>query len=219
MTEREGPWSNLRSQCRLAREFRRLEAISAFEVSILVLMEQASCCTSVKTGSNFNWIPRLDFIGSVPTGEMERKGKETESGKFPSSFLLWIRSLCRRIENSDVVRDEGKSIAKFSMKESAWTWITARLDSFREKWFISMRANFLFLFLFFRCWWKVWQTNSWKIDESTVEEKQFFRGTVSVNWKLDILLNFSCYVSAKREQSFEIVYFALTFRRKCSCRD
>lgn len=83
MTEREGPWSNLRSQCRLAREFRRLEAISAFEVSILVLMEQASCCTSVKTGSNFNWIPRLDFIGSVPTGEERRgNGKRQVSVRF-----------------------------------------------------------------------------------------------------------------------------------------
>lgn len=169
----------------LAREFRRLEPISAFEVSILVLMEQASCCTSVKTGSNFNWIPRLDFIGRVPI----RRGEETElaeSGKFPARFLIVDPvSLSANREFLKRCSRRGKidSRENFSMKESTWLGSLRDLIRFEKNDLLACAecrtcsfANFLSLFFVATklSVETVSQTDSWKIDESSVEEKQFF---------------------------------------------
>lgn len=128
----------------LAREFRRLEPISAFEVSILVLMEQASCCTSVKTGSNFNWIPRLDFIGRVPIRETERRGNGTGGKRQVSGKVSYCGSGLfvgeSRILETLLVTRENRFEGKFFDERIHLTWIAARLDSFREEWFISVRG-------------------------------------------------------------------------------
>ena len=191
-------------------------------------MEQASCCTSVKTGSNFNWIPRLDFIGRVPI----RRGEETElaeSGKFPARFLIVDPvSLSANREFLKRCSRRGKidSRENFSMKE--YRDFIPDFDLYLEnplRYSLLLRSiSLLIFFLFFslqrNCRWKQFRKQTLeRLMKVAWKRNNFFRGTVPVNWKLDILLNFSCYVSARKGQSFEIVYFALTFCRKCSCRD